>query len=74
MKNQLTVLPNHQLKSVSGGLTLGNPYLDAGLVAIEFAHAILIVREITNFIGARWNSKPIEEGDYFSQFFAKMYN
>lgn len=74
MRNHPTVIHDEQLKLISGGLTLGNPYLDAGLVVIELAHAVLIAREITNFIGARWNSKPIEEGDYFTQFFANMYN
>lgn len=74
MSSHLTCIPKEQLKLVSGGLEFANPYLNAGFIAIELVHSIFIVRELTNYLGDIWNSKPIEEGDYFTQFFSNIYN
>ena len=68
MNNQLSLIPNDQLNAVSGG------HLGAVILILELPHIFMGIREFTNYMGDRIGGNQIEEDDYFTQFFANIYN
>lgn len=69
MQSTLREIPEDQLHAVSGG------HLSTILLVLELPHLFVGIREFTNYVADRWvnGSQNIEEGDYFTRFFASLF-